>query len=562
MRLRLASYGTSAIFLWIIVSLVGSIYVAVLFQSAGASKLSLEYLQEFSDQLSSSQRRRPYVASECRAEAMELSKTKFMAGVQCLKRLYLLVHQPGILAHADGTGGAMIRQGHEVGLLARQLFPGGVEVDGSDGLDSAIRTTKELLANPEIPAIFEGAFEYDSVIVKTDILQRRKENHFRLIEVKSTTELKDQHVEDLAIQNYVVSGSGLKLGSIWLAHVNREYVRAGASVDPRQFFLLRNLTTRAKNLRPELVLRLRSQFRILAMPDPPDVATGSHCINPVICEFFHHCNQPLLKDHIGHLPRLLASTAEELEGMGVQSVNDIPDDFQLSEIQRRACDAIKSGQPWFSGELKTELESLKYPLRFMDFETINPAIPRFPGMHPYDHLLFQWSVHVQREPAAAPEHFEFLAMDRSDPRPAFICSLCEALGDSGSIVVYNEQFESQRLWELAGWLPEYTERIRGVQRRLWDLLPVVRNHVYHPEFGGSYSLKAVLPALVPEMTYEGMVVPNGQAAGLAWELMISGKLSEADRQEKWRALLNYCGQDTLALVRLLEALRPAALAKR
>jgi hypothetical protein len=244
-----------------------------------------------------------------------------------------------------------------------------------------------------------------------------------------------------------------------------------------------------------------------------------------------------------------------LEEMGVQSIHDIPADFELSEIQRRACAAIQTGQPWFSPDLKGEFESLKFPLCFMDFETVNPAIPRFSGMRPYDHLPFQWSAHVQRQPGSTPDHFEFLAMDSSDPRTPFISSLCEALGDTGSVVVYNEQFESQRLWELASWLPAYTDRIRGIQRRLWDLLPVVRNHVYHPAFGGSFSLKAVLPALVPDMTYEGMEVPDGLAAGLAWESMISGPCSGAERQQKRKALLDYCRQDTLALFRLLEGLR-------
>lgn len=249
---------------------------------------------------------------------------------------------------------------------------------------------------------------------------------------------------------------------------------------------------------------------------------------------------------------------EELEQMGIESIRDIPADFELSEFQRRVCTAMQTGQPWFSAELKTEFESLKYPLYFMDFETVNPAIPRFSGMHPYDHLPFQWSVHVQRQAGQMPEHFEFLAMDNSDPRTAFISSLCEALDESGSIVVYNEQFESQRLWELASWVPEYTQRIRDIQGRLWDLLPVVRNHVYHPAFGGSFSLKAVLPALVAEMTYEGMEVPNGQAAGLAWESTISNRVTDSERRAKRKALLEYCGQDTLALVKLLEALRTAS----
>jgi predicted RecB family nuclease len=392
-----------------------------------------------------------------------------------------------------------------------------------------------------------------------DALQRRKGDLWRLVEVKSTSDLKDNHVEDVAIQSYVLIGSGLKLASVWLAHINREYVLTGTTVDPRRFFLFRNLTQRAQNFQPELKLRLRSQFQVLAMPEAPAVATGPHCVNPVVCEFFSRCNQPPPKDHIGYLPRLHASAAEQLEEMGVESIHEIPADFELSEFQRRVCTAMQTGQPWFSAELKTELESLRYPLYFMDFETVNPAIPRFSGMRPYDHLPFQWSVHMQRQPGSPPEHFDFLALDSGDPRTAFIASLCEALGeDSGSIVVYNEQFESQRLWELAGWLPAYTDRIRGIQRRLWDLLPVVRNHVYHPAFGGSFSLKAVLPALVPEMTYAGMEVPNGQAAGLAWQSMISKGVTDSERQAKRKALLEYCGQDTLALVKLLEALRTAS----
>jgi len=155
-----------------------------------------------------------------------------------------------------------------------------------------------------------------------------------------------------------------------------------------------------------------------------------------------------------------------------------------------------------AAELKGELEGLKYPLYFMDFETVNPPTPRFAGMRPYDHIPFQWSAHVQRQPGAAPEHFEFLATDESDPRKAFIAALCDALGDDGSIVVYSQQFESQRLSELASWLPQFSTRITKIQRRLWDLLPIVRDHVYHPAFGGSYSLKSVLPALAA-FSHEG-----------------------------------------------------------
>jgi predicted RecB family nuclease len=291
------------------------------------------------------------------------------------------------------------------------------------------------------------------------------------------------------------------------------------------------------------------------MLNPPDIPTGPHCTYPITCEFFDRCNPPLPSDHIGYLPRLHASATEELAEMGVECILEIPDDFPLSERQRIACTSVQTGQPWFSAELGKELESLTYPLYFMDFESANPAIPRFSGMRPFDQLPFQWSMHVQRKPDAQPEHYGFLATDSNDPRREFIRTLYAALGDRGSIVVYNQQFESQRLSELAAWLPDFTERIGEIQHRLFDLLPVVRNHVYHPAFGGSFSLKAVLPALVPELTYEDMAVANGQDAGLAWESLVRGIVDAAERERLTKALLDYCGQDTLALVRLFKTLR-------
>ena len=446
-------------------------------------------------------------------------------------------------------------QGQEVGRLAHQLFPGGVEVDGSAGLEQAIRTTQELIANPEVPAIFEATFSNGDVLVRVDILHRRRDNRWHLIEVKSTTDIKEHHLDDVAIQHRVVSRSGLDLASSCLAHINRNYVFDGGSIDARRFFKIKNLTRRIERLQPKLTFQLRAEFTVLAMAKVPDLPTGRHCTDPITCEFYDRCNPPLPDDHIGYIPRIHASAVEELEELGTQSIHNIPDDFPLNERQRRACTCVQTGQPWFSPKLKEELSGLKHPLYFMDFETVNPAIPRFAGMRPYDQLIFQWSVHVQTQPGTELEHFEFLATDTNDPRREFISSLCGALGKSGSIVVYNQQFESQRLSELAAWLPEFAGRIEKIQRRLWDLLPIVRNHVYHPEFGGSFSLKSVLPALVPDMTYEGMAVANGQDAGLAWESLLRGGLDQVEHEKNRKALLEYCGQDTLAMVRLVEKLQ-------
>jgi predicted RecB family nuclease len=201
------------------------------------------------------------------------------------------------------------------------------------------------------------------------------------------------------------------------------------------------------------------------------------------------------------------------------------------------------------------MKALKYPLYFMDFETVNPAIPRFKGMRPYQQIPFQWSVHILKEAGGEPEHHEFLATDANDPRREFITSLLPILGKSGSIVVYCQAFEERRLAELATWFPEFAERIKKIQSRLWDLLPVIRNNVYHPAFAGSYSLKYVLPALVPQLTYVGMQVADGQAAGITWESLGRGCLDQSERKITRKALLDYCALDTEAMVRLVEQLR-------
>ncbi|MGO9083841.1 MAG: hypothetical protein ACLQBK_01310 [Candidatus Sulfotelmatobacter sp.] len=212
--------------------------------------------------------------------AITISKSKYMAGVQCLKRLYLLVHQPELGTGKSASDFARMEAGREVGKLAQHLFPGGVAVRTGNP-EEAIQTTQELIANPDIPAIFEAAFANESVFVRVDILHRRRNGRWRLIEVKSSASMKDEHVEDVAIQYRVVSNCGLDVASCHLATVNRQYVFPGRDIDPWRFFRIRNLTRKIQGLQPKLVFQLRSEFRVLAMDAPPDLPTGKHCTNPV-----------------------------------------------------------------------------------------------------------------------------------------------------------------------------------------------------------------------------------------------------------------------------------------
>jgi len=488
--------------------------------------------------------------------SIRLSKSKFVAGVQCLKRLYLQVHQPELAGEIDEGQEARFEQGHEVGVLAHTLFPDGVLVDSDVfHLEAALERTAALIDDPSAPAIFEATFRLSNVLVRVDILERRRRSRWRLIEVKSSVEVKEHYVYDVAIQHHVVQGCGLNISSACVMHLNREYVYDGKSYDAGELFIIEDLSKRVREVGKDLPKLLRAQQRALGQDEPPDVEPGPQCRNPYECEFFQHCNPDPPKTHISFLPRLSDKKRQNLIDVGVNLIEQIPDDFPLTEIQARVCTAVKTGHPWTSKALAKELSRLKYPLCFMDFESLYPAIPRYAGMWPYSHIPFQWSVHQRLERDAAVEHFEFLADDHRDPRREFTGSLCAALGKRGRIVVYNATFESQRLQNLADWLPEYAGKIAKIQERLWDLWPFVKRHVYHPQFQGSFSLKAVLPALVPDLSYESMKVADGGEAGLAWDRMIRGGVDASERRRLKSALLAYCRQDTLAMVKILERLK-------
>jgi predicted RecB family nuclease len=488
---------------------------------------------------------------------MGLSKSKFMAGWQCLKRLYLEVHQPELVGEPDEQTVAVFEQGHEVGRWARKGFPGGVLIEaGPEEMAKAMKQTQQAMEDKRCPAIFEATFAHDDVLARADILERLPRNKWRLIEVKSSTSVKDYHPYDVAIQRLILESLGIKLVPC-VMHLNREYVYDGKQYDLEKLFIIEDLTDETAALEQEVKDLLREEWRVLAKAKPPDIAPGDHCTHPFDCVFFDLCNKPLPADHVSYLPGISAKKLEELTGRGIESIKKIPKEFPLTERQKRAWECARTGKPWFGKGLKKALMELRYPLYFMDFETLGVALPRYAGMSPYDQIPFQWSVHIQRKPGAELEHYEFLADDSDDPRPQFVKALCQVIGKKGSILAYSSGFESGRLGDLAEWLPQYKDEIEKIWDRLWDPLPVMRAHVYHLEFRGSYSLKSVLPALVPDMSYDGMEVAEGNEAGLAWEKMVHAEVGSEERKRLRDALLAYCKQDTLAMARLLEVLQAA-----
>lgn len=440
-----------------------------------------------------------------------LSKSRVVAGHQCAKRLYLQLHAPDLGAEPGAALRYRWEQGHEVGRLAQQAFPAGVALDaGRDRLEEALTRTAALASDASVPAIFEATFRHDEVLVRVDVLRRVAANHWRLIEVKSTTSVKAHQLIDVAIQRHVVEGCGLAIDGVAVMHLDRDYVYAGGPHDVHRLFTIRDLTAEVRALDGALPVLLADLRRMLAADAAPPIAPGPQCKKPWVCEFYDHCNVPRPQEFV--VPGLPgAHLAPELAGA---------------------------------------LAPLSYPLYFMDFETLGPPIPRYAGMRPYQAIPFQWSVDVVRAPGAEPEHREFLATDAADPRREFLESLARALGSGGPIVVYSN-YESARLAELAAALPDLAPLAESIRARLWDFLPVVRRHVWHPGFGGSFSLKKVLPALAPTLGYEGMEVSDGSMAGAIWDRLIRQRPEPVEAARLEAALRAYCRQDTLGLLTLV-----------
>jgi len=485
-----------------------------------------------------------------------LSKTRFCTGLQCLKRLYWSFYKPeGFVEEITPQQQAIFDQGHEVGILAQKRFPGGVLV-GEDYTRQAAaeKRTQSLMADSNVPAIYEAAFTFEGIRIRADILERLPCNCWRLVEVKSSTGVKDYQLPDLTIQKHVLEGCGLTVPSACLLHLNREYVHDGGDYDLDGLFTQEDMTDAVTERMSDLPEQLAQQWEVLGQATPPDITPGRQCLEPYECEFYDLCNEEPAEDWVGLLPKISETQLSLLLDSGVKSIVDIPEGFRLTAVQKRARKAHEVGGIVMEPRLQSELDNLDWPRYFMDFETHMPALPRFAGMRPYDQLPFQWCVYVQESPKANPSLHEYLAENAQDPREDFITSLLKALGDEGPIITYNAPFESGRLSDLAGWLPHHAKAIAAVQDRLWDLLPMMREYVYHPGFKGSFSLKTVLPSLVPEMAYEGMEVAKGSMAGVVYDRLISGTLSPNEYARQRKALLEYCRQDTMGMVKIIESL--------
>jgi predicted RecB family nuclease len=488
---------------------------------------------------------------------MNLDRWLYQSGLQCQKRMYW---QSRERRAAGRTFELVQRFSQEARVAARALWPDGVAVSGSLSEDAAQQETRRLLEEGQARVIFGAALESDGVAVRVDVLERSRRMKWYLTSVKSGSQMQDRHVQDLALQVWVARAAGLDVREAAVAMVNRHYVRNG-ELDPGALFEIRNATPRVEAALERVAERARSFREVLALLHAPSVEVGAHCDDPYPCEFGDDCWPALDRDDIRLLPALHGHRKRELWNAGVRRIGEIPDAFVLNERQRRAKQSIEENRLLWSDHLRAELESLTYPLWCIDFEAVAPAVPRYPGCRPWQQIPFQWSAHRVDEPGAEPVHTGFLAETAGDPRRDFAESLLEAVGRDGPVLVWSKQFEDARLKELQAEYPDLSGRLVALRERLVDLLEIVRKNVYHPEFHGSFSIKRVLPALVPELSYDGLSVSKGDEASLTFDRLCRDGLNAEEAAGLRAGLEEYCRMDTLAMVRILAVLRSRAFAR-
>ena len=484
-----------------------------------------------------------------------LSKSKYISGLQCHKRLYLEIHCPDLASPPDAERQAILEAGTDVGEVARRRFPGGVLVDcGHGNLRRALRRTEELLNDPHVPAIFEATLKFDNVLVRVDVLARSEADGegWRLIEVKASTRIKHVHLDDLAIQAHVVRGFGLRLDGIALIHLNRAYVYGGGKVDLSHLFVEQDLMSEVSSRLAEVPVRLASMKAMLMEPSMPSVEPGHHCHAPYVCPFWDHCTKEKDPRWVFYLPGHKRAF-EKLSEQGVNTIDAIPDEFRLSGAQQRMKDNVE----WIGPELKAALQAVRYPVHHLDFEGFMPPMPLFPGTRPYQTLPFQWSNHTEHENGIV-HHAQYLCADDRDPREELALALLRTLGRDGSICVYSG-YEWRILMDLAEAIPTLRRQLGALAARLWDLLPIVRRHYYHPAFEGSFSIKVILPALVPSLDYGNLAIRDGGLAALQYYRMAFGKVDASEKAHIRASLLEYCKRDTLALLQIRRVLHAKAL---
>lgn len=496
---------------------------------------------------------------------MVISKSEFMLFLKHPAWLWLKKYDKDKLPIPDEDLQALFDEGSLFESYAEKLFPDAVKLGYKNGNNfSGTKyyalpdlTLKEIKKGTKV--ILQGRLEAENITAIFDVLENVGKNTFDLYEIKSSTAVKPEHIPDLAFQTIVLENSGFSVRNMFVLHVNNKYVRKG-EVDPALITEKSDVTEEVREIIDETKENIRGALKILEEKKMPDLSPRHLGKGADIFEEWLKIMQ-LVK---GELPnysiyKLAGSdpkTVAWLEDNGIELLNDIPLDGPLTEKQLRQVEAMKSGKQHVNTEeIKNFLNDLKYPLYFLDYETLSGVIPAFDGYRPYQQVPFQYSLHILDKPGGELRHKEYLHTEKSDPVPDLLKHLEEDFGAKGSVISWYMTFEKSRNTEMGKQVPKYEKFLSGINERMVDLMiPFSKGWFVDKDFFGRASIKSVLPALLPDFSYKGLNISHGGQAQRVWMQTVLGGQNQKEKAQIMKDLIEYCTLDTYAMYLILKYL--------
>jgi len=483
-----------------------------------------------------------------------LTKSKYLNGLQCPRLLWIAVNDKTRIPEPDEIAMQKFKVGNIIGVLATKVFPNGIDLSNQEFRENIENTMNAL---EKRKPLFEAGFTDKELFSRADILVPVGKDKWDIVEVKSATKVKDINIHDVSFQKYIYEKQGLKIRKCFLMHINNQYIKKG-EIEPKELFIQTDITEKVDEFSEGIKERINNMLKIINSKVEPKCSIGVYCSESYECPIKPECWKDIPEDSIFEFYNMKKKKCFELYDKGIIQIKDVPENIKLNNkqmIQRRI--AFDKETHINKKEIQNFLKNLKYPIYYLDFETINPAIPKFNNMKPYQRIPFQYSLHIQEKPNSKPKHISFLADGTDDPRPKFLQSLKDNLGNKGSIgsiLVYNQSFEKGVLTECSNTFPEFKQwNEKNILPRIKDLWDVFRNFYYYDsKQKGSASIKYVLPVM-SDLSYKNLEIKKGDIASLEWERVVFGDGLNKDKVMK--ALEKYCELDTLAEHEIILRLR-------
>jgi len=493
---------------------------------------------------------------------MDLSKSDYMLFLKHPAWLWLKKHQKELLPPVDDNTQALFDSGHSFEEYAEQIFDGnvlklGFDISIPNDYDNLLSKTEEILKNPP-QFLMQARFKVGRLTFICDVIEFIGNNQINLYEIKSSTKVKVEHYYDLAFQVEVLEQLNYKVNQIFVVYVNNRFVRHG-QIDANQLVIKSDVTEHVRHLNKVTAHQIKKALKVMDSYERPD-------LNPIYCRLnsfdewmkIYQAIEPFDDRSIYNLYLLNAKTLIELEKNDIKTIDQIPDNFNLSEKQFRQINSFKAQKPSYNQlAIKKFLDQLKFPLYFLDYETLASVIPPFDQLRPYQQLPFQYSLHVLDQPDGQLKHFEYLHQTDQNPAQPIAHQLVTDIGQNGSIVVWNMSFESNCNLLLASYNQDLKNKLQQINRRIVDLMiPFSEGWYIDYRFQGSASIKNVFPVIEEKLSYKDLNIAEGGSAQRIWmEVFLNHNPHHLDQDKVIEDLLSYCALDTLAMVKIYQFLR-------